>query len=127
MKPQDSVQIIPGIGPKKSAELSEFGIETVQDLISHMPFRYEDASQVLLFSQLELGQLATVEAEVLSVKSFRTRNRVPMTNVEILDDEGDVLNGLRITVAAEDQLFTVRDVLVVGHAGDVIDDSVVAP
>jgi len=37
-----SVQVLPGVGPKRLEPLAELGIETVYDLLTHFPFRYED-------------------------------------------------------------------------------------
>lgn len=91
MQLDHSVQLLPGIGPKKAQELAEVGIQTLRDLLQHIPFRYEDATKVVTLSNLEVGQLVTVEAEVTAVKGFRTRSRVPMVQVNILDEVGDEL------------------------------------
>jgi RecG-like helicase len=36
------VRAVSGVGPQKVRELEAFGIATVQDLLEHFPFRYED-------------------------------------------------------------------------------------
>lgn len=38
----DSVQVLPGVGPKRVQALAELGISTIEDLITYYPFRYED-------------------------------------------------------------------------------------
>lgn len=38
----DSVQYLKGVGPKKIEPLHDLGIDTVYDLLTHFPFRYED-------------------------------------------------------------------------------------
>lgn len=91
MQLHDSVLTLPGIGPKKAEELLELEISTLGDLLNHIPFRYEDATEVVPLNQLEVGRLVTVEAEVLSVRAFRTRSRVPMVQATIMDSNGDEL------------------------------------
>ena len=36
------VTTLPGVGPKRAENLAELGIESIYDLMSHFPFRYED-------------------------------------------------------------------------------------
>lgn len=38
----DSVSILKGVGPKRKEALSDLGIETIFDLLTFFPFRYED-------------------------------------------------------------------------------------
>ena len=35
-------QFLKGVGPKRAADLGRFGIATVEDVLYHLPFRYED-------------------------------------------------------------------------------------
>ncbi len=52
------------------------GLLTVEDLLSYVPFRYEDRSNMKSIAQLAPGEMATVVAEVRSarVAGFRRRN-----------------------------------------------------
>ncbi len=92
MTVHDSVTLLAGIGPKKAAELAEMEIHTLEDLLHHIPFRYEDASAVIPIAKLEVGELVTVEAQITQLKSFTTRKRIPMTQATIADAEGDELS-----------------------------------
>lgn len=40
-----SVSLIKGVGPKRVEVLNSLGIETIQDLITYYPFRYDDVSE----------------------------------------------------------------------------------
>jgi len=40
----DSVRVLKGVGAKKAALLEKVGISTIDDLLYHFPFRYEDVS-----------------------------------------------------------------------------------
>ncbi len=52
------------------------GISTVEDLLSYVPFRYEDRSNMKTIAELAPGEMATVIAEVQSAKlaGFKRRN-----------------------------------------------------
>lgn len=39
---QDSVSVLSGVGPKRLDALQTLGIQTIEDLLWHFPFRYED-------------------------------------------------------------------------------------
>ncbi|MBS1858890.1 MAG: ATP-dependent DNA helicase RecG [Acidobacteria bacterium] len=67
---------IKGIGPARAAMLQTKGLETVEDLLGYVPFRYEDRSNVKTIGQLAPGEMATVIAEVRATKmsGFRRRN-----------------------------------------------------
>src|SRR5579872_5640360 len=52
------------------------GLVTVEDLLSYVPFRYEDRSNVKTIAQLAPGEMATVIAEVREAKlsGFKRRS-----------------------------------------------------
>ncbi len=52
------------------------GLLTVEDLLSYVPFRYEDRSNLKVIGQLAPGEMATVIAEVRAARiaGFRRRN-----------------------------------------------------
>ncbi|MDO5062240.1 MAG: ATP-dependent DNA helicase RecG [Peptostreptococcaceae bacterium] len=52
MKPTDSVQYIKGIGEKKAKRFAKLHIHTVEDLLFHLPARYEDRSVIKTFDQI---------------------------------------------------------------------------
>ncbi len=59
---------IKGVGPARAAMLEAKGLVTVEDLLGHFPFRYEDRSNVKTIAQLAPGEMATVIADVRSAK-----------------------------------------------------------
>jgi ATP-dependent DNA helicase RecG len=72
-----SVQYIKGIGPRLAEVLGAKGIHTVDDLLHYLPFRYEDRVNPRGISELRVGEMATVIAEVRTSGLFRTR-RMPI-------------------------------------------------
>ncbi len=71
------VQYVKGIGPRLAEMLAAKGIETVEDLLYYLPFRYEDRLNPRTIPELRAGEMATVIAEVRTSGLFRTR-RMPI-------------------------------------------------
>ena len=63
-----------GVGPALAATLERLGLRTVQDLLFHLPLRYEDRTRVVPIGTLRAGDRAVVEGEVqLAEVVFRRR------------------------------------------------------
>lgn len=62
------VQFLKGVGPQRAADLRRFGIETVEDLLYHLPFRYEDRRRVTPIRALSPGIVTTVEGELAALE-----------------------------------------------------------
>ncbi len=72
---QTPLTYVKGVGPARAAMLEAKGLATVEDLLSYVPFRYEDRSNVKTIAQLAPGEMATVIADVLSAKAAGFRRR----------------------------------------------------
>ena len=68
------VQFVKGIGPQIAASLAEKRIVTVEDLLYHLPFRYEDRLHPRALTELVPGEMASVIAEVRGAALLRTRS-----------------------------------------------------
>src|SRR5713101_6826750 len=77
LEPTTSVQYVKGIGPRLADVLGAKHIHTVDDLLHYLPFRYEDRVNPRGISELRVGEMATVIAEVRTSGLFRTR-RMPI-------------------------------------------------
>src|SRR5271167_2087705 len=77
LQPSTSVQYVKGIGPKLAEVLAAKGIQTLDDLLHYLPFRYEDRLNPRGIAELRAGEMATVIAEVRTSGLFRTR-RMPI-------------------------------------------------
>ncbi|MGB5102497.1 MAG: ATP-dependent DNA helicase RecG [Steroidobacteraceae bacterium] len=53
-----------GVGPSLATTLGRIGLRTVQDLLFHLPLRYEDRTRVVPIGSLRPGERAVVEGEV---------------------------------------------------------------
>ncbi|MFZ0662751.1 MAG: ATP-dependent DNA helicase RecG [Acidobacteriaceae bacterium] len=68
------VQFVKGIGPQIANTLKEKRIATVEDLLFHLPFRYEDRLNPRSLAELKAGEMASVIAEVRGSTLLRTRS-----------------------------------------------------
>jgi ATP-dependent DNA helicase RecG len=76
------VQFVKGIGPQIAKTLAEKRIATVEDLLFHLPFRYEDRLHPRSLSELVPGEMASVIAEVRGSALLRTR-RMPIFELTV--------------------------------------------
>jgi ATP-dependent DNA helicase RecG len=74
---QTQVQYVKGIGPRIGESLERKGIVTVEDLIHRMPFRYEDRLHPVLFSELRVGEMASIIGQVRGSSLLMTK-RMPI-------------------------------------------------
>ncbi len=80
---------IRGAGPRLSAAAAQLGIETVGDLLWHVPHRHLDRSDVRKLAELRKGEQATVEVEVRSARVRPTRRRgLRIVEASVADSSG---------------------------------------
>jgi ATP-dependent DNA helicase RecG len=61
---QESVLSLKGVGPSVAGKLARLGIYTIQDLLFHLPLRYQDRTQIVPIGSLRPGDQVVVEGEV---------------------------------------------------------------
>ena len=71
------VTYVKGVGPRIAAILLPKGIETAEDLLYHLPFRYEDRQNPRSLDELKPGETASVIGEVRGSALLKTR-RMPI-------------------------------------------------
>lgn len=69
------VQRLKGVGPRVGERLTRLGIRSVQDLLLHLPTRYQDRTRVLPMAELVAGQEALVEGEIRESSLAQGRRR----------------------------------------------------
>ena len=70
---QTPVKFLKRVGERVAASLAERGVETVEDLLYHLPFRYEDRAHPRPLSDYKPGDMASVVGEVRGAVLLRTR------------------------------------------------------
>ncbi len=58
------VSSLRGVGPKLGAKLADYGVHTVENLLFHLPLRYQDRTRVTPIGALQDGLEVVVEGEV---------------------------------------------------------------
>jgi ATP-dependent DNA helicase RecG len=68
------MKFVKRVGERVAAELAKRGVETVEDLLYHLPFRYEDRLNPVPMSELRAGTMASVIGEVRGTVLLQTRH-----------------------------------------------------
>jgi ATP-dependent DNA helicase RecG len=86
MRPQmrldTPVMYVRGVGPKVAALLEGKGIRVAEDLLYHLPFRYEDRQHPRSLDELKPGEMASVIAEIRGTVLLRTK-RMPIFEMTV--------------------------------------------
>lgn len=81
------IRFAKGVGPKRSSLMQRLGIETVEDALWTVPWRYEDRSVMTPLGDLVPGMVTAVCGTVVKSTVKRTRNR-RLTVLEVgLEDQ----------------------------------------
>jgi ATP-dependent DNA helicase RecG len=83
-QPADALR---AVGPKRAADLARFGLDTVEDVLYHLPFRYEDRRALQPLHALRVGEEATAVGEVARVHETRGGRRA----LEVVLRDADAL------------------------------------
>lgn len=85
------VTVLKGIGKQKAAELHQLSIDTVEDLLTHYPYRYEDRANLKPISQLSSDQLETVLGRVEAINEGFTKSGRHMLRVTLANNSGRIV------------------------------------
>ena len=88
---KQSVTTLKGVGPSLARKLQRLGIETLQDVLFHLPFRYEDRTRVTPVGAARAGETAVFEGNVVACDVTYGRRRSLLAYLQ--DDTGKI--GLR--------------------------------
>ncbi len=75
-----------GVAKKVAEKLDKLSIRTVQDLLFHLPLRYEDRTRIYPIADLMPGTQGTILAEIQSAKIIYGRKR--MLTCDVRDETG---------------------------------------
>jgi ATP-dependent DNA helicase RecG len=68
------MKFVKRVGERVAAELAKRSVETVEDILYHLPFRYEDRLNPIPMSALQAGTMASVIGEVRGTVLLQTRH-----------------------------------------------------
>lgn len=86
----DTVGCLSGVGPKRLELLAALGVQTVRDLLFHLPRDYQDRRSFTAIGAVSEGDTVTVEAEVVRSRMVRMRGRMTLAVVTFRDDTGEI-------------------------------------
>src|SRR3989344_4808340 len=90
------------VGPIYARKLERLGIKTIEDLLTHVPHRYDDYSLVSPIAKVRVGETLTIRGKIESIKNQYTRSGKKMQIGEVSDSTG------KITVLWFNQPFLIR-------------------
>jgi len=86
-----AVRMIKGVGPQRAELLAQRGIHTLEDLLTYLPFRYEDRMQFSKISDLQPNGVYTIRARVMSGQAIRGMyGRGAIYHLLVQDDSGSL-------------------------------------
>ncbi|MGE5552388.1 MAG: ATP-dependent DNA helicase RecG [Betaproteobacteria bacterium] len=88
------LEALKGIGPKRAILFRKLGIDSVGDLLYHLPRRYEDMSSVTPIVRVVAGERVTVRGRVAAVRETRARGRRLFVVKAVIEDGTGSLNAL---------------------------------
>ena len=108
------IRFAKGVGPKRSSVLQRLRIETVEDALWTVPWRYEDRSVMTPIGNLVPGMVASICGTIVKSEAKRTRNR-RFTVLEIgLEDQTGRMQAVFFNQPYLEQVLAVGKTLMMG-------------
>ena len=85
------VEKLSGVGPVFQRKLKRMGIKTVEDLLWHLPSRYEDFSKLAPIAKVKAGEKCCVAGKILEIKTAKTWKRKMFVTQAIIEDESGAI------------------------------------
>lgn len=73
--------VLPGVSAKLAARLARLGLHHIADLLLHLPLRYQDRSRILPINQVQPGQEAAIEGQILGSEVVARGRRALLCHV----------------------------------------------
>src|SRR3989344_2161285 len=90
MDPQTPIENLPGVGSYFARKLKKLEINTVEDLIYHFPFRYDDFSKIATISNITPGEKISVQGVIWHIRNIRTRSGKFVTVATVADESATI-------------------------------------
>ena len=85
---QKNVTELKGVGPKMAENLAKIGIEKIQDLLFHLPLRYQDRTRIYPIGSTQHGQELMVQGTVEHSEIVYRRRRMMICTIS--DNTGSI-------------------------------------
>lgn len=77
--------VLHGVGPKRAERLARLGLHTIRDVLTFLPRRYDDYSQLKSINRLEYGEDVTIIAKVSEARVHKTRGGTRLFKATLTD------------------------------------------
>ncbi|RKZ81802.1 MAG: ATP-dependent DNA helicase RecG [Candidatus Parabeggiatoa sp. nov. 1] len=84
------VTTLHGVGKQIAEQLARLGIQTVEDMLFHLPLRYEDRTQIKPITDLKVGENVLIEGTVRSAEMKFGKRRATLV-CKLGDDTGTII------------------------------------
>ena len=90
LKLESSVQYVPRVGPRIATLLKKLGVVTVYDLLTYIPFRYNDYSLVSPIRRVQPGETITIHGTLEYIRTFTTKYGKRLVMGRLTDSSGSI-------------------------------------
>src|SRR3989344_3900374 len=90
MDPNLPVEKLSGVGKYYAYKLKRLDTNTVEDLVYHFPFRYDDFSKIETIQNIQDGEKISVAGVVWQIKNITTRRGKFVTLATVADQSGTI-------------------------------------
>jgi ATP-dependent DNA helicase RecG len=85
------IRFLKGVGPKRAAQLEVFGLSTIEDLLYHLPFRYEDRREIKKLREATVGKEQSFVGQLTAVQAkYIPRRRRQIMTARLYDETGSL-------------------------------------
>ncbi len=84
------LSVLKGIGPVRAARLAARGLATIEDLLYHLPLRYEDRRDATAVVDAVAGESGAFVGRLASLRAGRLRGRRRILTGALTDDTGSL-------------------------------------
>lgn len=82
------IRYVRGVGEKRAKDFERMGVETLSDLLYHVPRAYEDRRDIKPIALIMPGERETIRGTVIGVKEIRPNNRIKIVKAIVWDGTG---------------------------------------
>jgi ATP-dependent DNA helicase RecG len=90
IRPDESIQFLKGVGPRKAEILAKRGIETNLDLLYLMPREYLDLRTVRAMSGMVEDEVQLLRGKIFWLDFRRTKTGMPLVEMQCSDGSGEL-------------------------------------
>ena len=106
---KSKIDTINKVGKAIASRLNRINIKTIEDALWHLPFRYDDFSDLAKIEDLEIDQTTTIRGTIELLNSRRARHRKLSITEGLITDETGSLKAVWFNQPYITQTFKVGD------------------